>query len=237
MPGETRLESCGDAVDADVAREQVLEALHYFSSTSLSEILATRQSGEPEPEHLQQDLLRLFRATAQLVPAFAAFLADSGVSVDAIASVQDLCANVPLVDKVNYLQRYQLPQRCIGGALAVGDVDFCHVSSGSSGEPTFWARSTLSELTVATRFEQILCDNFRATETPLLCVNSVSSGQLGRRNLHHLLSPLLRHQGAQSHYSHPRQRPVRNPALHQSSRPSVSANVHTWLSSLREGAN
>ena len=131
---------------------------------------------------------------------------------------------------------WQLPQRCIGGALAVGDVDFCHVSSGSSGEPTFWARSTLSELTVATRFEQILCDNFRATETPLLCV-SVSSGQLGRRNLHHLLPPLLRHQGAQSHYSHPRQRPVRNPALHQSSRPSVSANVHAWLSSLREGAN
>ena len=176
MPGETRLESCGDAVDADVAREQVLEALHYFSSTSLSEILATRQSGEPEPEHLQEDLLRLFRATAQLVPAFAAFLADSGVSVDAIASVQDLCANVPLVDKVNYLQRYQLPQRCIGGALAVGDVDFCHVSSGSSGEPTFWARSTLSELTVATRFEQILCDNFRATETPLLCVNAFPLG-------------------------------------------------------------
>ena len=55
--------------------------------------------------------------------------------------------------------------------MYIGDVDFCHVSSGSSGEPTFWARSALSEIAIAARFEQVLSDNFGATRKSILAVN------------------------------------------------------------------
>ena len=80
------------------------------------------------------------------------------------------------MDKGNYLHKFALPLRCIGGAISVGDIDFCHVSSGSSGEPTFWARSALSEIAIASRFEQILRDNFGAHEKRLLCVNAFPLG-------------------------------------------------------------
>ena len=106
------------------------------------------------------------------MPAYHALLAEVSVKPDAVTSFEDFRTNVPLLDKSNYLQKYSLPQRCIGGVIAVGDVDFCHVSSGSSGEPTFWARSALSEIAIATRFEQILLDNFGCcSERPILCIN------------------------------------------------------------------
>lgn len=37
-----------------------------------------------------------------------------------------------------------------------------HTSSGSSGVPTFWARSQCDEIGTATRFEQIFKDNFNS---------------------------------------------------------------------------
>lgn len=37
-----------------------------------------------------------------------------------------------------------------------------HASSGSSGLPTFWARSQYDEIGTATRFEQIFRDNFNS---------------------------------------------------------------------------
>lgn len=184
---------------------QVLAALIEYCSTPLADILArgasvgqAEQDGEPEPLQLQQEVLRLFRATvsgiqhgstrtsslatspstrcsrpaqAQLVPAYNMLLSDASVAPETITSIEDFRAKVPLIDKT-YMQQYSLPQRCIGGAIAVGDVDFCHVSSGSSGEPTFWARSALSEIAIATRFEQILLDSFGCSPTrSILCVN------------------------------------------------------------------
>lgn len=35
--------------------------------------------------------------------------------------------------------------------MSAGDVDFLHVSSGSTGEPTFWARAAISEIGIAGR--------------------------------------------------------------------------------------
>jgi len=44
------------------------------------------------------------------------------------------------------------------------------VSSGSTGQPTFWPRSVLHELDVAVRFEQVFYDSFRAHERSTLAV-------------------------------------------------------------------
>ena len=156
-------------------KERFAIVLMYTHSNPLKD-------GEPEPEHLQQKVLQLFRAVAELVPAFKTLLEEEGVSPLDIVSISDFRTLVPLVDKANYLHKYPLPQRCIGGdicvcvrvcvcvfvfmfmyvmpehmsicthawvflnhdapslslslslslpgAICVGDIDFCHVSSG-----------------------------------------------------------------------------------------------------------
>jgi len=156
---------------------QQVRVLEEFCGTDIGAILARgegpddeSQRGEPEPAHLQDKVLRLFRAAAELVPAYRALLAEEGLLPTEIVSIEDF-RRVPLVDKLNYLHKYPLPQRCIGGAITEGDVDFIHVSSGSSGEPTFWARNASSEIAIAARFEQILVDNFGASHKTLLAVN------------------------------------------------------------------
>ncbi|KAJ3342497.1 hypothetical protein HDU93_002256 [Gonapodya sp. JEL0774] len=70
---------------------------------------------------------------------------------------EELMLTLPIVDKKNYINIFSGEERCFyGGCLA----DFIHLSSGSSGVPTVWQRSVNDELTVASRFEQILSDGF-----------------------------------------------------------------------------
>jgi phenylacetate-CoA ligase len=109
--------------------------------------------------------LRLFRDAARTVPAYRDFLAANGVDP---AGVTDL-ATVPLCTKVNYVQRYPLPERTRGGDLSAA-AHAVAVSSGSSGEPTVWPRSVTDELVVARRFEHVLVDGFRAGERRTLVV-------------------------------------------------------------------
>jgi phenylacetate-CoA ligase len=55
--------------------------------------------------------------------------------------------------QVNFFHAYPLARRCWGGTLA--SADFVHFSSGSSGQPTPWARCADDENEVSDRFEQV----------------------------------------------------------------------------------
>ena len=70
--------------------------------------------------------------------------------------------------KADYMQAYPLPERCLGGSLRASDR--VAVSSGSTGQPTFWPRSVSHELDVALRFEQVFYDSFKAHERSTLAV-------------------------------------------------------------------
>src|SRR5260370_1291531 len=67
-----------------------------------------------------------------------------------------------------YCRRYPLPELCRDGRL--DQCDMVAVSSGSSGPPTVWPRSVLDERAVASRFEQVFRDGFRAGERRTLAV-------------------------------------------------------------------
>ncbi|WP_203785665.1 phenylacetate--CoA ligase family protein [Paractinoplanes rishiriensis] len=110
------------------------------------------------------DPLGLFRELAGTVPAYRDFLASQGVSPDEVRSLAD----VPLMTKANYHERYPLPARCRNGSLA--GCDMVAVSSGSSGRPTVWPRSVLDERAVAARFEQVFADGFGAAGRSTLAV-------------------------------------------------------------------
>ncbi|MGQ0719641.1 MAG: phenylacetate--CoA ligase family protein [Pseudonocardiales bacterium] len=133
-----------------------------FLATDLDEVLARPAPAEPE-----QRALALFGSVVTTVPAYRAFLVEHGVDPAAVRTVDDL-TTLPLLTKDNYLRRHPLAQLCRGGRL-VG-CDMVAVSSGSTGEPTFWPRSVADEFAVATRFEQVFHDSFGADRCATLAV-------------------------------------------------------------------
>ena len=138
------------------------EYRQYFISTPLDKLLLDQQSINPE-EHI----LALFHRCVAEVPAYRKFLEAQNVNPTNITTYRTFCA-LPLMDKASYIYAYPLAERCLGGSLKSSDR--VAVSSGSTGQPTFWPRSIADELDVAVRFEQVFKDSFHAHERTTLTV-------------------------------------------------------------------
>ncbi|WP_394832679.1 phenylacetate--CoA ligase family protein [Pendulispora rubella] len=111
--------------------------------------------------------LGVFHETVAQVPAYRTFLAEQGVAAEQVRDEAAFRA-LPLMTKENYFRRFPLDARCRQGALARAEM--IAVSSGSTGEPTFWPRTARDEALVAERFEQVFRDSFRADERTTLAV-------------------------------------------------------------------
>jgi phenylacetate-CoA ligase len=133
-----------------------------FLSTPLDALLQAGETGDGSREALD-----LFRAVARDVPAYRTLLAEQSIDPASIKTAADF-ARLPLLDKKNYNRRFTLDALMLGGKLTRGD--FFAVSSGSTGEPTFWPRAQDDEFPVAVRFEQVFRDAFRAHEKRTLAV-------------------------------------------------------------------
>jgi phenylacetate-CoA ligase len=137
-------------------------AMQRFVETDLDQLLDERAAADPMPA-----LLSLFHRTAASVPAYAALLRERGVDAATVRSADDW-RRLPLMTKAEYFHRHPLPALCRDGELAA--CDMVAVSSGSTGEPTFWPRALADELAIAARFEQVFRDAFRADERATLAV-------------------------------------------------------------------
>lgn len=137
-------------------------AFTRFIDTPLDALLARQQSIDAG-----QRCVALFQRCTAEVPAYRRFLRDRQIDPATIQSYNDF-RTLPLTDKPGYMQAYPLPERCLGGRL--GAADRIAVSSGSTGQPTFWPRSADYELDVAVRFEQVFKDSFHAHQHSTLAV-------------------------------------------------------------------
>ncbi len=82
--------------------------------------------------------LCIFHHAAKEVPAYSSFLQKKRVDSDKIKTTVDFNA-VPITEKSNYIKKYSLNQRCVGGEFPQhGNVD---ESGGTSGTPSNWIRS------------------------------------------------------------------------------------------------
>ncbi|PSB28444.1 phenylacetate--CoA ligase [Stenomitos frigidus ULC18] len=142
--------------------QQMLEALQAFLTTPLETTLQQHSQADWE-----QSVLDLCHQTIATVPAYRSFLHAQGVVPDSIRTIADF-QQLPLTTKDNYLRHYSLTELCRRGQLE--HCDMLAVSSGSTGQPSFWARSLTDELQVATRFEQIFHDSFQADRRRTLAV-------------------------------------------------------------------
>jgi phenylacetate-CoA ligase len=138
------------------------EYRQYFISTPLDKLLLDQQSINPE-DHI----LALFHRCVAEVPAYRKFLEAQNINPANITTYSTFC-ELPLMDKASYIYAYPLAERCLGGSLKSSDR--VAVSSGSTGQPTFWPRSIADELDVAVRFEQVFKDSFHAHERTTLTV-------------------------------------------------------------------
>ncbi|MFI6290238.1 phenylacetate--CoA ligase family protein [Nonomuraea sp. NPDC050790] len=105
------------------------------------------------------DPVQLFHEVADSVPAYRSFLAAHGAGPG--TPFHDL----PLTTKDTYTRRYPLPDLCRGGEIG----DMIAVSSGSTGEPSFWPRSAADERVIAERFEEVF-DVFQTRSRRTLAV-------------------------------------------------------------------
>ncbi|MFB9891600.1 phenylacetate--CoA ligase family protein [Planobispora takensis] len=110
-------------------------------------------------------VVELFHRVAASVPAYRVFLSEHGVDPERVRTYQDF-AGLPLTTKDNYVRRHPLPDLCRDGTIG----DMIAVSSGSTGTPTFWARSTADEQVIAERFEEVFRDAFDARGRRTLAV-------------------------------------------------------------------
>ncbi|MDQ7247125.1 phenylacetate--CoA ligase family protein [Dongia sedimenti] len=133
-----------------------------FLDTPLDGLLQPGTTGDGARE-----ALALFRAVARDVPAYRTLLSEQNIDPAAVTTAADF-ARLPLLDKQNYNRRFPLDELVLGGKLT--RCDFFAVSSGSTGEPTFWPRAQADEFPVAVRFEQVFRDAFRAQEKRTLAV-------------------------------------------------------------------
>ncbi|GIH25952.1 phenylacetate--CoA ligase [Acrocarpospora phusangensis] len=109
----------------------------------------------------------MFRRVAERVPAYGEFLRERGVDPAAVRAFGD----VPMTTKDNYVRRHPLAALCRDGVVG----DMIAVSSGSSGEPAFWVRSSADEKVIAERFAEVF-RAFGAHERRTLAVVCFSLG-------------------------------------------------------------
>jgi phenylacetate-CoA ligase len=139
-----------------------LLAHQRFLETSIAQLLDEHAHADPTSH-----VIELFRRTVEHVPAYGAFLREHGVDPRAVRTEADFRA-LPLLTKANYVARFPLAERCRDGRLS--SCDMIAVSSGSTGEPTFWPRFVSDEYAVAARFEQVFHDGFEADRRRTLAV-------------------------------------------------------------------
>jgi phenylacetate-CoA ligase len=146
----------------EARRDRVRAAFNAFLSTPLDALFAAHRATDPVARAID-----LFHTTAREVPAYRAFLGEHGVDPARIRTREDFEA-VPLLTKDGYLKSHPLASRCRQGDIFTSDT--IAVSSGSTGEPTFWPRSIADELPIATRFEQVFRDSFESHEKRTLAI-------------------------------------------------------------------
>jgi phenylacetate-CoA ligase len=138
--------------------------LDTFLATPLDQALA----GADDLPAVQASALALFSNVAEDVPAYRQFLDAHGLNPASITNFAEFQAHVPLTAKHTYIHKYPLSKLCRHGRLE--GCDMIAVSSGSTGQPTFWPRFVSDELHIARRFEQVFSDSFRADERRTLAV-------------------------------------------------------------------
>ncbi len=122
----------------------------------------------------EKSALALFRAMARRVPAYKDFLKQHGIDPASVKNMKDF-AQLPTVDKDNYLRKYTLPELCWDGKLD-SEQWVISTTSGSTGEPFYFPRTDLQDAYYALTAELYLRENFQIHEKSTLYIDAFAMG-------------------------------------------------------------
>jgi len=146
----------------------------YYQSniTDYNHLLTTK----PESYWLKRGQLKalhLFHQAAEHIPAYQDFLKKHHVKPNTIRTYQNF-QNLPTTDKPNYITQYPLEALCWHGQLSQSNI--VSYSSGSTGSPYLWPRSTYQDIEGAFQFEHLLTSLFGIDKKSTLFINCFSMG-------------------------------------------------------------
>jgi|GEM_PF-72289 phenylacetate-CoA ligase len=121
----------------------------------------------------EQMALSLFREAAERVPAYKKFLKENNVNARKVKSIENF-KKVPWINKDNYLRKYSLSELSWDGALEANHI--ISTSSGSSGVPFYWPRSSLLEMETTYLQEMYLNDIFEVKSYKTLYIDAFAMG-------------------------------------------------------------
>lgn len=123
----------------------------------------------------EEKVLTLFHQAAANVPAYNDFLKKAGINPVDIRTMDDF-RQLPLTDKNNYIDAYDLTLRSWFGKLSLSH--FIAVSSGTTGQPHFWPRTLQTELEGARQHEFFLQEFFEVNQRKTLVIDGFYLGNV-----------------------------------------------------------
>ena len=139
--------------------------------------LQTRLKQKPEAfwvERGEEMALRLFHEMAAGVPAYKDFLSKNLLNPKKIQTIADF-KQVPTINKDNYLRFYPREMMCWDGKLNNQNWVFS-TTSGSTGEPYYFPRTSVQDDHYAVAAELYLRENFNIQDKSTLYVDAFAMG-------------------------------------------------------------
>jgi len=121
----------------------------------------------------KKKFLSLFHRAATQVPAYKKFLHKHGVDHQAVATWDDF-VKLPTIDKNNYLEKYPLEELCWQDEFSKQHM--ISASSGSSGSPFFWFRSSWQEFEASLTHELLFYKFWQIDKKKTLLLVNFSMG-------------------------------------------------------------
>lgn len=118
--------------------------------------------------------LRLFKEMSQRVPAYKDFLKKNKIDPKKIKTVKDF-HKVPAISKDTYLKKYPLKDLCWDGKFAKSPW-IISATSGSTGEPFYFPRTSKQDKQYALLAELYLLTNFQIDKKTTLYINGFAMG-------------------------------------------------------------
>jgi phenylacetate-CoA ligase len=118
--------------------------------------------------------LELFRQMSQRVPAYVDFLAKNNFDPKTVKKIEHF-NNIPIIDKDNYLRAYPLEMLCWDGDFK-GQPWVISSTSGSTGEPFYFPRSSSQDEYYAVTAETYLRENFQIDKKSTLYIDAFAMG-------------------------------------------------------------
>lgn len=120
----------------------VFDFIVWSNQEYLEEFLTTIKPGVLEGI-ARKKVMYIFRRAVSTTPAYRKFLQEHGVNPKDVRTIEDFSKLVPQTTKENYVKRYPLEERCVGGRLPKDGIIFR--SAGVAGNPTYWTQALKEE--------------------------------------------------------------------------------------------